>query len=278
MNQEANIAKRENAGAVATTMFEADANAGSQNISQEDLALPFLKVLGQLSPEINTRDAKYIKGTQPGMILNTVTGEYYDGEKGIQVLPVFYKRQYIEWQDRGESMGAPVAIHEVNSDLLSKVTRDKSNKDRLPNGNYLENTASHFVVLLGKTPTTALISMKATQLKVSRKWNSIMMGIKMQGKNGLFTPPTYSHIYKLKTVQMSNDKGTWFGWDVSKVGPIEDKSVYAIAKNFAERVSKAKFKLNMVLKNLKRTFHINLILLRENGCNERRRSESGSAF
>jgi len=242
MNQEANIAKRENAGALSTNLFEADANAGSQNIAQEDLALPFLKVLGQLSPEINTRDAKYIKGTQPGMILNTVTGEYYDGEKGIQVLPVFYKRQYIEWQDRGESMGAPVAIHEVNSDLLSKVTRDKSNKDRLPNGNYLENTASHFIVLLGKTPTTALISMKATQLKVSRKWNSIMMGIKMQGKNGLFTPPTYSHIYKLKTVQMSNDKGTWFGWDVSKVGPIEDKSVYGIAKNFAERVSKGEIK------------------------------------
>ena len=242
MNQEANIAKRENAGALSTNTFEDDANAGSQNISQEDLALPFLKVLGQLSPEINTRDAKYIKGTQPGMILNTVTGEYYDGEKGIQVLPVFYKRQYIEWQDRGESMGAPVAIHEVNSDLLSKVTRDKSNKDRLPNGNYLENTASHFIVLLGKTPTTALISMKATQLKVSRKWNSIMMGIKMQGKNGLFTPPTYSHIYKLKTVQMSNDKGTWFGWDVSKVGPIEDKSVYGIAKNFAERVSKGEIK------------------------------------
>ena len=238
MNQEANVAKRENAGALATNLFEADANAGAQNISQEDLALPFLKVLGQLSPEINSRDAKYIKGAQPGMILNTVTGDYYDGEKGINVLPVFYKRQYIEWQDRGASMGAPVAIHEVDSDLLSKVTRDKSNKDRLPNGNYLENTASHFVILMGETPTTALISMKATQLKISRKWNSMMMGIKMQGKSGLFTPPTYSHIYNLKTVQMSNDKGTWFGWDVSKVGPVQDKSVYDIAKNFAERVGK----------------------------------------
>ena len=238
MNQEANVAKRENAGALATNLFEADANKGAQNISQEDLALPFLKVLGQLSPEINSRDAKYIKGAQPGMILNTVTGDYYDGEKGINVLPVFYKRQYIEWQDRGASMGAPVAIHEVDSDLLSKVTRDKSNKDRLPNGNYLENTASHFVILMGDTPTTALISMKATQLKISRKWNSMMMGIKMQGKSGLFTPPTYSHIYNLKTVQMSNDKGTWFGWDVSKVGPVQDKSVYDIAKNFAERVGK----------------------------------------
>jgi hypothetical protein len=79
--------------------------------------------------------------------------------------------------------------------------------------------------------------MKATQLKISRKWNSMMMGIKLQGKNGMFTPPTYSHIYKLKTVQMSNDKGTWFGWDVSQVGPVSDKSIYDTAKNFAERVS-----------------------------------------
>jgi hypothetical protein len=78
--------------------------------------------------------------------------------------------------------------------------------------------------------------MKATQLKVSRKWNSMMMGIKLQGKNGMFTPPTYSHIYKLKTVQMSNDKGTWFGWDVSQIGPVSDKNIYDTAKNFAKRV------------------------------------------
>ena len=51
---------------------------------------------------------------------------------------------------------------------LLSTTRDKFNKDRLSNGNYLENTASHFVVVLGNNPTTALISMKATQLKVSR--------------------------------------------------------------------------------------------------------------
>jgi len=172
------------------------------------------------------------------MILNTVTNEIYDGAKGIDVLPAFYTRKLVEWQDRGESKGAPVAIHEASSDIMSKTTRDKSYKDRLPNGNYIENTANHFVVLVGKSPTTALISMKATQLKISRKWNSMMMGLKLQGKNGLFTPPTYSHIYKLKTVQMSNDKGTWFGWDVSTVGPVQDKAVYEIAKNFASSVSK----------------------------------------
>jgi hypothetical protein len=222
-------------GALAVNMFEADAAQGAQNISQEDLALPFLKILGQLSPEVNKRDGKYVEGAEPGKIINTVTNQLYDN---IDIIPCHYKRQYIEWQDRGQSTGAPVAIHEADSYFVSQTTRGKDYKDRLPNGNYLDNTANHFVLFCGDNPGTALISMKSTQLKVSRKWNSMMMGIKMQGKNGLFTPPTYSHIYNLKTVQMSNDKGTWFGWDVAKVGPVTDKSIYDSAKAFAESVGK----------------------------------------
>ena len=237
-------------GALAVNLFEADANQGAQNISQEDLALPFLKSLGQLSPEVNKRDGKYVEGAEPGKIINTVTNQLYDT---IEVVPCHYKRQYIEWQDRGQSTGAPVAIHEADSDIISQTTRGKDYKDRLPNGNYLDNTANHFVLILGKTPQTALISMKSTQLKVSRKWNSMMMGIKMQGKNGLFTPPTYSHIYKLSTVQMSNDKGTWFGWDVAKVGPVQDKSAYEMAKSFAVSVGKGEVEAKPENQEVKKT-------------------------
>ena len=70
-----------------------------------------------------------------------------------------------------------------------------------------------------------------------------MLGLKMQGEKGLFTPPTYSHIYNLKTVQMSNDKGTWFGWGVSRVGPVSDQRVYQIAKGFAEKNTKGLVKV-----------------------------------
>jgi len=244
MNKEQRIMKQEKAGALATNIFEADAGAGSQNITQEDLALPFLKVLGQLSPEVNKQNAKFINGAEAGMIVNSVTKELYDGKKGIEVIPVHYERQYVEWKDRGAtSTGAPVAIHKANSDIINTTTRDKNWKDRLPNGNYLENTANHFVILLGKSPSTALISMRATQLKVSKNWNSLMLGLKMQGEKGLFTPPTYSHIYNLKTVQMSNDKGTWFGWGVSRVGPVSDQRVYQIAKGFAEKNTKGLVKV-----------------------------------
>ena len=225
-----------------TTMFEDDAAKGLGVISQSDLALPFLKILGQLSPEVNKRDGKYVEGAEPGMIFNSVTGDLYDGLKGIDVIPCFYKLEYIEWKDRGEGPGAPVAIYDSSSDIMSKTTPDANYKDRLPNGNYIEKTASHFVIIQGDSPSTALISMKSTQLKISRKWNSMMSGIKLKGKNGLFTPASFSHIYKLKTTQMSNDKGTWFGWEVSKVGPVTDESLYGQAKSFSENISKGSVK------------------------------------
>jgi len=238
MNQ---VAEKKTAG-LPTNMFEDDAAKGLGSIGQEDLALPFLKILGQLSPEVNKRDGKYVEGAEPGMIYNSVSGDLYDGVKGINVIPCFYKLEYIEWKDRGEGPGAPVAIYDSSSDIMSKTKPDANYKDRLPNGNYIEKTASHFVIVEGDSPSTALISMKSTQLKISRKWNSMMSGIKMKGKNGLFTPASFSHIYRLKTTQMSNDKGTWFGWEVSKIGPVTDQSLYGQAKTFSENISKGNVK------------------------------------
>ena len=238
MNQ---VAEKKSAGLPAN-MFEDDAAKGLGAIGQEDLALPFLKILGQLSPEVNKRDGKYVEGAEPGMIFNSVSGELYDGVKGIDVIPCYYKLEYIEWKDRGEGLGAPIAIYDSSSDIMSKTKPDANYKDRLPNGNYIEKTASHFVIVSGDSPSTALISMKSTQLKISRKWNSMMSGIKMKGANGMFTPASFSHIYKLKTTQMSNDKGTWFGWEVSKVGPVTDKGLYDQAKSFSESISKGSVK------------------------------------
>ena len=232
MNQ---VAKKKDSSIALAGMFEQDSMGGMEQMSSDDFAMPFLRVLSQLSPETNKRDAKYVEGAEPGMIFNTVTKQAYDGEKGINVVPCFYKREYVEWQDRGEGTGAPVAIHSVESGIIKETTRGGDWKDRLPNGNYLENTASYFVMT--EDLQQALVTMKATQLKVSRTWNSMMNTLKLKGKNGLFTPASYSHVYNLSTVQQSNDKGTWFGWNVSLVGPVQDKNMYEAAKQFASSVS-----------------------------------------
>ena len=237
MNQ---VAKKKDSNIALAGMFEADSMGGMEQMSTDDFAMPFLRVLSQLSPETNKRDSKYVEGAEPGMIFNTVTKQAYDGEKGINVVPCFYKREYVEWQDRGEGTGAPVAIHSVESGIIKEATRDGLGKDRLSNGNYLENTASYFVMT--EDLQQALITMKATQLNVSRTWNSMMNTLKLKGKNGLFTPASYSHVYNLSTVQQSNEKGTWFGWNVAMIGPVQDENLYGAAKAFASSMRNVEVK------------------------------------
>ena len=79
--------------------------------------------------------------------------------------------------------------------------------------------------------------MKSTQLKKSRKWNSMIASRSIVGENGPFTPPRYSHVYLLKTVAEDNSNGSWHGWDISLQGQIEDMQHYAAAKNFSESIS-----------------------------------------
>jgi hypothetical protein len=173
------------------------------------------------------------------MMLNTVTGELHDGKKGVLVIPCVYVRQYIEWAPRGTGSGAPISIYPATSDILSRTHREPGdNKDYLDSGNYIENTANHYVMVINDQgfPEPALITMKSTQLKKSRKWNSMMMSVKLMGKNGAYTPPMYSQVYRLTTQAESNDKGKWFGWEIERVGAVENMDLYQAAKAFAAQV------------------------------------------
>jgi hypothetical protein len=80
--------------------------------------------------------------------------------------------------------------------------------------------------------------MTSTQLKKSRRWNSLMLTQKVSGPSGSFTPPTYAVIYKLSTVSESNDRGSWFGYQVEKAGQVEDADIYNEAKSFSTAASR----------------------------------------
>ena len=229
-----------NTGSVA--LFGDDLQQGFENMTQEDMALPFIRILGQLSPQVTEGDSKYVEGAKPGMIYNTVTSELYDGKKGIKIIPCYYKKDYPEWSDRGDGPGAPVAVHLPNSPVIQTGKRDGS-KIRLPNGNYLEETASYYVMVETKQGgyTPALITMKSTQLNVSKKWNSMMKSIQIDnGKGGYAVPPMHGVVYTLTSVLQKNDKGSWYGWSVNmdRIMGQTDKTLYLSAKDFSGNVSR----------------------------------------
>tara|TARA_R100001082_G_scaffold107173_1_gene80778 strand:+ start:119 stop:877 length:759 start_codon:yes stop_codon:yes gene_type:complete len=234
-SNEKQVSVKQEAGLPSDALFEADAKLGFENIDQESLALPILKLLQNGSGEAQKRNANYVEGAEPGMFFNTVTRKLYDGDKGIQVIPCHYRLEYQEWADFGTGSGRPENIYPASSDILSKTTKDAMGKDRLPNGNYIQKTSQHFVIITdGNSAETALISMYSSQAKVSRKWNSMMMSITKNGKDGPYTPPPFSHYYKISSVENTGKGNQWYGYNIVKVGEVTDANVYKRAKTFYE--------------------------------------------
>ena len=241
------VAIKEKAGAVANLNIEQFADAGFENVDSKSLALPFLKVLGQLSPQVTQGDSQFISEARAGMIYNTVTDELYDGAKGITVVPCYYKLEYIEWKDREKGAVAPVNVYSSDSDIMSKTTRGDDGKDRLENGNYIEETASHYVLIVEPDKTsTALLTMKSTQRKKSKKWNSMMMSLRQKRKSGagFFKPAPFTQKYSLKTVLEKNNLGSWFGWEIEHVGGVDSEEVMKAAFDFYESCKKGAVRVN----------------------------------
>ena len=232
------VAKKEQTAVAAfdPSMFEADAGRGMENLGQEDLALPFLKALSGNDPVLDENEE-----ARKGDIYNTVTGDIVKGDKGVRVIPCAYQRRFIQWAPRGSGSGAPVAIYEPHDQRPKTERSPDDNKDYVVggDGDYIEETHQHFVIVIKEDGSveTALIAMKSTQLKKSRKWNSMMMGRTVQGKNGPFTPPRFAFVYNLKTLLEENSKGSWHGWEMSVEGPCPDMALYTRAKEFAASIA-----------------------------------------
>ena len=219
--------------------FISDAGAGLENIDKDDLALPFLKLLQSGSDETKKKHANYVEGAEAGMFYNTVTKKLYDGEKGIEVIPCFYKLTYPEWAPFERKEGRPVSP-DRGPEILAKTKKDPSGKDVLDNGNQIIKTANHFVIINGDNPEKALMAMKSTQLKVSRGWNSLMQDqFENDPKTNKAVPaPMFSRIYKLSSVEHSGSF-TWHGYKVSLVRKVDSANLYQMAKDFHTSLKKS---------------------------------------
>jgi len=200
----------------ASINLEESAGQGQENVTARDLKLPILKILYANSPVLDESDGKYLEKAKQGDIYNEVTGSLWKGKDGIIVTPCLYINTFNEWKDKGDSPGRPIKIH-TDPSIMSETTRGDDNKDRLKNGNYVEDTGNHFVFILDKNLVPmeqALIAMKSTQKKKSKTWNSMMQSRRLNGKQGFFRPLTWATTYRVTTTKESNSQNSWYGWVV----------------------------------------------------------------
>jgi hypothetical protein len=235
------VVKNANAGALASVNLRADSGKGSEEINSDDVSTPILKILHQLSPECNSRSAKHVEGSEPGMIYSNSFGQPMSGEKGIDVIVAHTQTRWPEWQELGDSPSAPVATHLTPPAGAQEEMRGI--KYRLSNGNYVEKTMYFFVVVMvNGLPRKAVITMRSSNLTPARKLNDLISNLRMTDDKGSFQPAAYSAMFKLQTAEKSAGDKTWHVYKPSMnrmldVSDEKDAALYMMAQEFQKQVS-----------------------------------------
>ena len=111
----------------------------------------------------------------------------------------------------------------------------------LPNGNELVRTAQHYIKIVHEDGSleSAILDMKKTQLKVSRKWNTL---IAMQKHNGT-TLPSFAKTYTLKSIEDGNDKGSWYSWSIGVGDMVKSIDAYNDCKELHSSIRKGELQI-----------------------------------
>ena len=219
------------------------AGEGTQYDSSE-MIIPFLRIAQGLSPQTKKLKPEYIEGLKEGDLFNTVTGEYWAGGDGVHVIPCYQVTKFLEFVPRDQGGGFKGELAANNPDLQN--TTRVGPKEILPNGNELSRSDQHYCIMIDKDeiPQMVIVDMKSTMLKVSRRWKTkiAMQKIRHPQTGVLITPAVFATVWHLKSVAESNDQGDWFNYSVEKVGLVEDREIFAMAKDFRNSIVKGEVK------------------------------------
>lgn len=230
------------------------ADAGQQfqeTLSKDDMSIPFLQILQQLSPQCTKGKPEFIKGAEPSDLFNTVTQALFktrdendNAVEGMRILPIFYKRSFIEWVPRSQG-GGIVKEYSVEEGLSIVTKRNENNLDIIQQGspigtpgNQLNDTHTHFAfqILPDGTWTPVILTMASTQIKPSKDLNNLVSNVKLpDGRKA----PRFFGIYSVTTQQRTNDQGSWYVWKFEKVDDVLNAGkmdMFRDAKAFVEGI------------------------------------------
>lgn len=222
--------------------LETDAGRGVSTDPNE-VGIPFLYILQDMSPQVKKRDPAYIDGAEVGDIYNNVTKEIIQAKHGFEFISCHFEPAQVEWKpDRGGF----VAKHANDTPLLSDV-RMTQVEDKmlplLPNGNILTETKYYYgfyrpAVAEGETnPHTweaCVIGMSSTMIACSRELQAFFK--KATLPSGAVAP-SFAKVYTFGTRVKEKNNNSWFIWDIRPLRWVDGQE-YAAARAFAEQAER----------------------------------------
>jgi len=192
------VKKGEGAVAVVPEYLKDDlshSELGNENVGADDVIVPRLKHLQQLSPEIDKGDSKYVPGAEAGMFYNSLTREIV--APPVAFCPFHYNMTYALFKKRtagGGFVGTFSSEKEAMEELRLQAEPDK---------HEVAQTAVHWVVYQGDDGKwqEAAFHMASTKLTASRELNSL---IKLRGG------ARWAHLYMFSSKPDDAPKGKFY--------------------------------------------------------------------
>ena len=205
------------------------AGQGTDDFSQRERGVPFLKILQAQSPEVVGPQGK-VEGARPGMLINTSTQQLYDS---IKIVPAARLHVIQEWRPRNQG-GGLVAQTEVEpgrdypqfyKEAMARQEADGRKFGDFWTGepkksNELQECYQLFSVVLDaddKPIGMIVVPFASSAISVYTKRFSKRIG-QLTGK-----PPMFAFPIVLTTELVSNDEGSWHNYVITF--PVENNPV-----------------------------------------------------
>lgn len=196
--------------------------AGNENVSSADMAIPAIKLLQDLSPEIKKDKAEYVPGAEPGKILVTLGSALHDE---LILINLYYDHEYALFRKRKFGGGFHGAYPTADA-AMAKAKEEGGGSTEMFE---VVETGRHTVLIVN--PETgelrpAILNMNSTKLKISRRWNTDLN--ELGGDR-------FSSVWKLSVTSQSNSKGDFYNYKVENLGWASE-DLYEHAKQFYAQI------------------------------------------
>lgn len=207
--------------------FLKDTARGSEQVGVNELTLPRLSIIQDISPQRKKNEPEYIEGATEGMVFNTITHELFPS--GVILIPVYMEKEFVIWKDRKKGGGFAGAYPTEAEANAAKCELEN------PNDYEVLDTHQHYCLMVKPGSTMeapileeVVVSMSKSQMKVSRNLNTLV---------NLAGGDRFSKMYASTVVQDENKAGDkFFNWKVLPKGFVS-KPMYERAEKTYEAVS-----------------------------------------
>jgi len=186
---------------------------GTENLDSGS-ALPFVRILQDLSPQLKSNKDEYVEGSKAGDLFFNKTKCVLANP--LNIIPVYTKAVYTEWIPRNKG-GCYVASHPLT--VVSDPSYEKGRErqyDEWLGENELRYTSYWFILAeIDGSWEEAIIPFTSSQLKVSRKLTGDINRFRYEQDKSII-PPLFAQKWQLKTVmETSKNNDDYWNFEIS---------------------------------------------------------------